>query len=125
MAAPRSLASSCDSSRTSHESNPYSLASSTSSLARSSCAADLANVTVPPLAQWQSRFSLIVTLPTSLTVCCIARYMAMACSRPAIRSSLPSDAGNSAEHHPPLRPDAPNPAISCSQSTTDSRGSSW
>ena len=40
--------------------------------------------------------------------------MAMAASRPAIRLSLPSDAGNSAEHQPPLRPDAPNPAISAS-----------
>ena len=49
---------------------------------------------------------------------CIARYMAMAASRPAILVSLASDAGNSAEHQPPLRPDAPNPAMFASQTAT-------
>ena len=61
--------------------------------------------------------SAAATRPTSSTVACMARYMAMAASAPAIRSSLPSDAGNSAEHQPPLRPEAPNPAISRSQIT--------
>ena len=82
-----------------------------------------ANWTVPPLAQWQSIPSSAATLPTSSTVCCIARYMAIADSRPAIRSSLASDAGNRAEHQPPLRPDAPKPAISRSQSTIRRPGS--
>jgi hypothetical protein len=49
--------------------------------------------------------------------------MAIAASRPAIRSSLVSDAGNRAEHQPPLRPEAPNPAISASQTTTRRLGS--
>ena len=73
---------------------------------------------MPPLAQWQSMPSAAATRPTSSTVCCIARYMAMAASRPAIRVSLASDAGNSAEHQPPLRPDAPNPAMFASQTAT-------
>ncbi len=61
--------------------------------------------------------------PTSSTVACMARYWAIAASRPAIRSSLPSEAGNSAEHQPPLRPDAPYPAICFSQITIRSDGS--
>ena len=53
----------------------------------------------------------------------MARYMAIAASRPAIRSSLPSDAGNSAEHQPPFRPEAPKPAISRSQTAIFRAGS--
>ena len=53
----------------------------------------------------------------------MARCMAMALSRPAIRSSLDSEAGNRAEHQPPLRPEAPNPAISRSHITMRSPGS--
>ncbi len=67
--------------------------------------------------------SAAVTRPTSSTVACMARYMAIAASRPAIRSSLPSDAGNRAEHQPPLRPEAPNPAMSRSQTTIFRPGS--
>ena len=66
--------------------------------------------------------SAAATRPTSSTVSCMARCMAMAASRPAIRSSLFSEAGNRAEHQPPLRPDAPNPAISRSQTTTRRSG---
>ena len=58
--------------------------------------------------------SAATTLPTSSTVSCMARYMAIAAFRPAILASFASDAGNNAEHQPPLRPDAPNPAISAS-----------
>ncbi len=39
----------------------------------------------------------------------MARCIAMAPSRPLIRASLASEAGNSAEHQPPFRPDAPIP----------------
>ena len=74
------------------------------------------------MAQWQSMFSAAATRPTSSTVACMARYIATAASRPAIRVSLPSEAGNSAEHQPPLRPDAPKPAISASHTATRSPG---
>ncbi len=122
-AATRSPASAAVSSARSAEPNPYSLASATSAVARSSCAGDRASCTVPPLAQWQSMPSAVTAAATSSTVCCIARCMAIAASRPAIRASLPSDAGNSAEHQPPLRPDAPNPAISRSQTAIRRPGS--
>ena len=52
----------------------------------------------------------------------MARYIAMAWSRPAIRSSLARDAGKYAEHQPPLRPEAPKPAISRSQTAMRSPG---
>ncbi len=79
-------------------------------------------MTVPPLAKWQSMPSAAATRPTSSTVSCMARCMAMAAGRPAIRSSFDSDDGNSAEHQPPLRPEAPNPAISRSHTTTRQPG---
>jgi hypothetical protein len=47
----------------------------------------------------------------------------MAASRPASRASVETPTGYSAEHHPPLRPDAPKPAISRSSSATRSDGS--
>ena len=43
--------------------------------------------------------------------------------RPTVAASLSSEAGNSAEHQPPLRPDAPKPAISASSTTIRSVGS--
>ncbi len=123
MAASRSLASAADSSRRSSSPKPNFRASATSLAARSSCAADRASWIVPPLAQWQSIPSAAATRPTSSTVSCMARYMATAGPRPAIRSSLARDAGNNAEHQPPLRPDAPNPAIS--RSRTAMRRPGW
>ena len=69
--------------------------------------------------------SAAATFPTSSTVACMARYIAIAASRPAIRSSLPSEAGNRAEHQPPLRPEAPNPAMSRSQTAIFRAGSAW
>ena len=75
------------------------------------------------MAQWQSMPSAAVTRPTSSTVSCMARYMATAARRPAIRSSLAREAGNSAEHQPPLRPEAPKPAISRSHTAIRSPGS--
>ena len=42
---------------------------------------------------------------------------------PGRRASLSCEAGNSAEHQPPLRPDAPNPATSASSTTMRRVGS--
>ena len=77
---------------------------------------DRASCTVPPLAQWQSMPSAAATRPTSSTRV-LHRPVHGDRRRPGRPSwsSLASDAGNSAEHQPPLRPDAPNPAISRSQ----------
>ena len=61
--------------------------------------------------------------PTSSTVAIIARRIARAASRPWVRSSDAVDRGNRALHHPPLRPDAPNPAISFSSTAMRSAGS--
>jgi hypothetical protein len=91
-------------------------------MARSSCAGERASCSAPPLAQWQSMLSAATTRPTSSTVSSMARYIAMAWSRPAIRSSLARDAGKYAEHQPPLRPEAPKPAISRSQTAMRSPG---
>jgi hypothetical protein len=51
------------------------------------------------------------TRPTSMTDSCIALRTATAASGPCLRA-IPFEAGgNSAEHQPPLRPEAPNPVI--------------
>ena len=52
----------------------------------------------------------------------MARCMATAAAWPVIRSSLVSEAGNSAEHQPPFRPEAPYPAISRSHTTMAEAG---
>ena len=91
-------------------------------MARSSWAGERASCSAPPLAQWQSMLSAVTTRATSSTVSSMARYIAMAWSRPAIRSSLARDAGKYAEHQPPLRPEAPKPAISRSQTAMRSPG---
>ena len=41
----------------------------------------------------------------------------------AASCASPSEVGNSAEHQPPLRPDAPKPATSASSTTIRSDGS--
>ena len=68
-----------------------------------------------------------ITRPTSSTVARIAACWASAPSlsggSPFSCATLSSDAGNSAEHQPPLRPDAPNPATSASTTATFSEGS--
>jgi hypothetical protein len=51
--------------------------------------------------------------------------IATAASKPCSRSSEPADRGNSAEHQPPLRPDAPNPAISRSSTAMRRPGSAF
>ena len=63
------------------------------------------------------------TRPTSTSDSCIARRTATAAWRPW-RRAIPLDAGgNSAEHQPPLRPEAPKPAISRSTIAIRSAGS--
>jgi len=79
-----------------------------------------ANVTVPPFTQSQSMPSSAATVPTSST----AARIASAAGAPWRRVSDEVPAGNSAEHQPPVRPLAPNPAISCSTTTTRTPGSS-
>ncbi len=65
------------------------------------------------------------TLPTSSTVSHIAVWSARAASgdEPGRAASLSGPAGKSAEHQPPLRPEAPKPAVSASSTTTLSDGS--
>ena len=79
--------------------------------------------TDPPLAKWQSMPSLAAVAPTTSTVSCMARRMACMASRPCWRASAASEVAKSAEHQPPLRPDAPKPATSRSTTATRSEGS--
>jgi hypothetical protein len=83
-----------------------------SARARASWALLRASTMVPPLAKWQSIPSTSATRPTSSTD-----------ARIAASCASPSDVGNRAEHHPPLRPDAPKPATSASTTTIRSDGS--
>ena len=78
---------------------------------------------VPPLATCASMPSAPATRATSSTVARIAACWASAASRPPSAASAGSSAGNSAEHQPPLRPDAPKPATSDSSTRSDSDGS--
>ena len=80
--------------------------------ARASWALLRASTMVPPLAKWQSMPSARATRWTSSTE-----------ARIAASCASPSDVGNSAEHQPPLRPEAPNPATSASSTTIRSAGS--
>ena len=61
--------------------------------------------------------------PTTSTVSCMARRIARMASTPCRRASAASEVANSAEHQPPFRPDAPNPATSRSSTATRSEGS--
>ena len=53
----------------------------------------------------------------------MARRIARIASRPCRRASAASEVANKAEHQPPFRPDAPNPATSRSKTATRSEGS--
>ncbi len=53
----------------------------------------------------------------------MARCWAMAAVRSLRAASDDEDAGKSAEHHPPLRPEAPNPATSASHTAIRRPGS--
>ncbi len=67
--------------------------------------------------------SLVALAPTTSTVSCMARRIARMASVPYRRASAASDVANSAEHQPPLRPEAPKPATSRSSTATRSEGS--
>ncbi|GAA1619319.1 hypothetical protein GCM10009744_02470 [Kribbella alba] len=71
--------------------------------------------------------SAAVTSPTSLTVACIAQCIARADSRldPGKAARRFEETGNRAEHQPPFRPEAPNPAVSASRTTIRSVGSAF
>ncbi len=104
---------------------PHDRASSTSRAAERSWARLRASAMVPPLAKPMSSRSSSATRPTSSTDARIAACIAAAAARsdPGRSARADVDAGNSAEHQPPLRPDAPNPAVSASSTTTRSVGS--
>jgi hypothetical protein len=63
------------------------------------------------------------TRPTSLTLSRMASSWAKAPLRSLRAAREDAEAGNSAEHHPPLRPEAPKPATSASQTAIRSPGS--
>ena len=105
-------ASAADSRRRSSSPTPRARASSTSRLARSSWTPVRARTTVPPWANPHSMASVPTTRPTSPTVSIMARRTAAPEPGPPIWSSLGSGTANSAEHQPPLRPEAPNPTTS-------------
>ena len=67
--------------------------------------------------------SAATTRPTSRTVSSMARRWAVPDPGPATLSRVASDTLNSAEHQPPLRPDAPKPATSRSSTAMRSPGS--
>ncbi len=81
---------------------------------------------MPPLRARASMPSSAATASTSSTVARIASCWASACTReePGSAARVASEAGKSAEHQPPLRPDAPKPAVSASSTTTRIDGSS-
>ena len=60
---------------------------------------------------------------TSSTLCRIAAWSARASDREERLASDSSEAGNRAEHQPPLRPLAPNPAVSAPSTVIRSDGS--
>jgi len=69
--------------------------------------------------------SAAASAPTARTVPSRARCMATAPSRPESLASRAHEVGNSAEHQPPLRPDAPKPATSRSSTAIRSDGSAF
>ncbi len=102
--------------------SPNSAESATSRRARANCVFDRATTTVPPTAMSASIRSASATRTTSVTASRIAPYCATAASRPSSAARVDGVTGNSAEHQPPLRPEAPNPAISASITATRSMG---
>ncbi len=94
-----------------------------SARARTSCAGVRASATVPPFTQSHAISSSATTAPTSSIVARIAARIDAAAAGPCRRASAAAPAGNSAEHHPPLRPLAPKPATSRSTTVTRRPGS--
>ena len=80
---------------------------------------------VPPLAQWH--VDALGSAATGADLVDRVEHRALHGDAPrrgrTSRRSCAHDAGNSAEHQPPLRPDAPKPATSRSTTTTRSVGS--
>ena len=105
LAAPTSA----DASAASIRWTPSGPAWAASARARASWARERARMTVPPLTQSQAMPSSATTAPTPSTASRIAARIASA-ARARAGGPAPSKAGNSAEHQPPLRPLAPNPA---------------
>ena len=89
---------------------PRARDSATSASARRTWAGVRAATTVPPLVNRQSIPSAAAARPTSSTVPCMARCMALAASTPWSRAMSEPGAENSAEHQPPFLPEAPKPA---------------
>ena len=118
-----SLASLGPSHRTSSTPSPSARDWSIAASARSRCASFLARDTEPPLAKWHSIPSATALVPTTSTLSCMAVRMARMAATPCRRAKATSEAGNSEEHQPPLRPDAPKPATSRSTTATRSVGS--
>ncbi len=113
-AATRSRASDRSSQTASSSVAPQRCSSATDARTRSTCAGEVAKVSVPPL--WKSARSTPpgprarLRRPWSASPPAERRPRRDRASR-AIASRPPA---KSAEHQPPLRPDAPKPAISCS-----------
>jgi hypothetical protein len=78
---------------------------------------------VPPTAMSASMPSTPATRTTSCSVSRIAAYIPTAAACPCSRASAAGLTGKSAEHQPPLRPEAPYPAISDSITATFNDGS--
>ena len=116
-------ASSGPSQRRASSPTPSARASSTSASARTRCASLRTRFTEPPLANWQSMPSLAALAPTTSTVSSSALRIARMASSPCRRANVASDVANSAEHQPPLRPDAPKPATSRSTTAMRNAGS--
>ena len=76
----------------------------------------------PPLWKSHAMPSAATTRPTSSTVASIARCSAATASRPLRRAQRSRSPDTSPSTQPPLRPDAPNPAVSASSTTTSSSG---
>ena len=103
--------------------NPRERAVSTSPVIRASWTRVCASTTVPPRWYWASIPSAAATRPTSRTVSCIARCWRSAASGPPRPARVDHEVGNRALHQPPLRPEAPKPATSCSSTAIRSPGS--
>ncbi|CAB4855289.1 unannotated protein [freshwater metagenome] len=87
--------------------NPHEFQPDTSLRERTSWASFRASETYPPCFQSQSIFSAAMIVPISAMDAFIARCRRMASSREERLAIFFIDAGNNAEHQPPLRPDAP------------------
>ena len=123
-AASIAAASPASSIRSSASVKPRACAVATSSRNRASCAGERASVIVPPRWNCASMPSSSID-PADLVAGLLHR--AVQSQRTAagddFRASTSHEVGKSALHQPPLRPEAPNPATSCSSTATRRVGS--